>query len=113
VVLVLALTQAWSQSLPRWLPWASDRRLPRRLLLVPAWIGAVSLGLYGYPLIVAAGLMLTGIAPAPADPGLFSPGGLAWALLFGGTTFAGLGTALALGAWSFQHRTRPVCAITG
>ncbi len=100
IVVVLALTGSWAQRL----------RVPRWLLLVPAWGGAVSLTLYGYPLIAGGVLMRTGLLELPADPGLFSPGGLAWVVLFGGTTFAGLGTALALGARSYQHRTRPVCA---
>lgn len=108
VLLVAALLQAWSQSLPRWLPW----RIPRPLLLVPAWVGAVSLTLYGYPLIVAASLMLTGVLDVPADTGAFTATGSALAVLFGGTTFAGLGTALGLGALSYQQRTRPRCVST-
>lgn len=98
VLLVLALLQRWGLHIPRW------------LLLLPAWIGGVSLTLYGVPLAVWGTLTLTGITPAAPDSGPFSPTGLAWMILFGGAAFATLGTALAIGARSFQRRSQPTCA---
>lgn len=99
VILVLALTGRWAWWVPRW------------LLLVPAWVGGVSLSAYGFPLLLWGGLTLAGVVPEATDPGRFTATGLAWIIVFGGASFAGLGTALALGAWSFQRRSRPVCAI--
>jgi hypothetical protein len=101
VLLVLALLQRWGLQLPRW------------LLLLPAWIGGVSLTLYGVPLAVWGVLTLTGVTPAAADAGPFTPSGLAWMVLFGGAAFGGLGTALAIGAYSYQRRSQPVCATAG
>lgn len=99
VVLVLALTGRWAWWVPRW------------LLLVPGWVGGVSLSAYGFPLLVWGGLTLVGVVPEATDPGRFTATGLAWIIVFGGASFAGLGTALALGAWSLQRRSRPVCAV--
>lgn len=98
VLLVLALLHRWALHLPRW------------LLLLPAWIGAASLTLYGVPLAAWGALTLTGITPPAPDPGPFTPTGLAWMILFGGAAFAGLGTALAISARSYHHRTHPTCA---
>ncbi len=99
VLLVLALLQRWGLRIPRW------------LLLLPAWIGGVSLTLYGVPLAVWGTLTLTGITPAAPDSGPFTPTGLAWMILFGGAAFATLGTALAIGARSYQRRSQPTCAL--
>jgi len=99
VVLVLALLQRWGLRLPRW------------LLLLPAWIGGVSLTLYGVPLAIWGSLTLAGVIPPEADSGPFTPTGLAWMVLFGGAAFAGLGTALTIGARSYQRRSQPSCAV--
>jgi hypothetical protein len=56
-------------------------------------------------------LTLTGITPTAPDSGPFTPTGLAWMILFGGAAFATLGTALAIGARSYQHRSQPTCAL--
>jgi hypothetical protein len=101
VLLVVALVQRWGVLLPRW------------LLLLPAWIGGVSLTLYGVPLLVWGALTLTGIAPASADSGPFTPTGLTWMVLFGGTAFSGLGAALSIGARSYYRRSQPVCPTAG
>ena len=98
VLLVLALLHRWGLHIPRW------------LLLLPAWIGGISLTLYGVPLTAWGLLTLTGATPTATDPGPFTPTGLAWMILFGGTAFATLGTALALAARSYHHRTQPTCA---
>ena len=98
LLLVVALLQRWGLRVPRW------------LLLLPASIGGVSLTLYGVPLTIWGALTLVGVTPASEDPAPFSPTGLAWMVLFGGAAFAGLGTALTIGARSYQQRSRPVCA---
>lgn len=98
VVLVLALVQRWGVRVPRW------------FLLLPAWTGGISLTLYGVPLMAWGALTLAGITSPSADADPFTPTGLAWMVLFGGAAFAGLGTALAIGARSYQQRSQPVCA---
>jgi D-alanyl-D-alanine dipeptidase len=98
VLLVLALLQRWGLYLPRW------------LLLLPAWIGGISLTLYGVPLAVWGSLTLAGVVSPATDSGAFTPTGLAWMVLFGGAAFTGLGTALAVGARSYQRRSQPLCA---
>ena len=70
-------------------------RLPRRLLLVPAWAGA--------PLIVY-GLLTALLAPFDHSPGAGPITG--WIVPAGAAAFVGIGTALTLGAW--PHRaSRP------
>lgn len=91
-------------------PWAQRLRLPRWLVLGPAWASAVSLVLYGYPLIVGGLLAVLGVVGLSEEPDGFSREGLAWVIVFGGLAFAGLGTALAVAARSWQRRTRPRCA---
>lgn len=95
IVAVLLLAR-----LPRWLPAPA--------LLVPAGVAAVPLIGYGYPLLVGGLLGLAGlvtVAPDPAMPGLDLP----LMMIFGGLAFAGIGTALAVGAGSLLRRSRPVC----
>ena len=92
-------------------PWAQRLRLPRWLVLGPAWASAVSLVLYGYPLIVGGLLAVLGVVGLPEETDGFSRVGLAWVIVFGGLAFAGLGTALAVAARSWQRRTRPHCAV--
>ncbi|WP_246186989.1 NAD(P)/FAD-dependent oxidoreductase [Microlunatus speluncae] len=86
--------------LPRW--------LPTPLLVVPSALAAVPLVAYGFPLLIGGLLGLGGIvrvAPDPALPGLDLP----LIMIFGGLAFAGVGTALAVGAVSLFRRSRPVC----
>ncbi len=66
--------------------------------------------LYGYPLIVGWLLAVLGVIGLSEEAGGFSREGLAWVVVFGGLAFAGLGTALAVAARSWQRRTRPRCA---
>jgi hypothetical protein len=84
-------------------------RAPRWILLFPAATAAVSLTLYGVPLIIWGTLTVTGIAPTEADPAPFTPRGLAAMILFGGAAFTALGAALATAAHSYHRRTRPTC----
>ncbi len=86
--------------LPRW--------LPAPLLAVPAALAAGPLVAYGFPLLAGGLLGLGGlvrVAPDPAVPGLDLP----LMMIFGGLAFAGVGTALAVGAVSVFQRSRPVC----
>ncbi|MFG1622525.1 hypothetical protein [Kribbella sp. NPDC049227] len=83
--------------------------VPRWILLFPAAAAAVSLTLYGVPLTIWGTLTLTGIAPTDTDPAPFTPNGLATMILFGGTAFTALGTALTIAAHSHHHRTHPTC----
>jgi hypothetical protein len=82
---VLALVQRWAWRIPRW------------LLLLPTWIGGISLPIYGFSLLVLGCLTLAGVVPEPTDTGDFTANGLTWITLFGGASFGGLGTAMALG----------------
>ena len=89
----------------------SRPRLPRWLLLTPAVTGATSLALYGVPLAIWGTAVLAGLAPPTGNPAPFTPTGQAWMITFGGLAFAGLGTALAVGARSFHRRSKPACAL--
>ena len=101
VVFVVALAGRWPQRM----------RLPRWLVLGPAWASAVSLVLYGYPLIVGGLLSVAGVVGLSEETGGFSSEGLAWVIVFGGLAFAGLGTGLAVMARSWQRRTKPHCPV--
>lgn len=84
------------------------RRLPPAVLVVPAALAAIPLIGYGYPLLVGGLLGLAGVSELPVDPA--TPGlDLPLMVIFGGLTFAGIGTALAVGAVSLARRSRPVC----
>lgn len=86
--------------LPRW--------LPAPLLIIPSAVAAIPLVAYGYPLLIGGLLGLGGLVrmtPDPAMPGLDLP----LMLIFGGLAFAGIGTALAVGAISLFRRSRPAC----
>ncbi|AXB42583.1 hypothetical protein [Amycolatopsis albispora] len=84
-------------------------RLPRWLLLGVAWIGAPSLATYGLGLMIAGGLMLTGVL-APPEVRPFSELGAAWVTLLGGLAFGPLGLGFLVGAVSHGRRSRPHCA---
>ncbi|BCY10554.1 hypothetical protein [Actinoplanes sp. L3-i22] len=86
-------------------PW---RRMPRLLLLGPAFLGAATLAPYGAAGIVYAALGTAGVItiaagdfPTPADALL-----VIWV---GVGAFAVYGVALSVAAWSYLRRTRPVC----
>ncbi len=86
--------------LPRW--------LPAPLLIIPSALAAIPLAGYGYPLLIGGLLGLGGVvrvAPDPILPGLDLP----LIMIFGGLAFAGIGTALAVGAGALFRRSRPVC----
>ncbi|MGO1053302.1 hypothetical protein [Crossiella sp. CA198] len=89
MVLLLALARPWGERLPRW------------LVLGPAWLGAL-LGPYG---VVGLGwvlLVVLGVLPGSAEAPL-------WVALVGAVGFAGFGLALAVTAVSYQRRTRRSC----
>ncbi len=68
------------------------RRLPRRLLLAPAWAGT---------LLIPYGLLTAIVAPFDSSP----DGGplTGWVAPVGAAAFVGIGMALGIAAWS--HRT--------
>ncbi|WP_216651186.1 hypothetical protein [Actinomadura litoris] len=109
VFLLLGLTHRWGQVFPRWAPPLTGRRVPRWLPLVPAWLGALTLGPYG----VAATLLYllpsaAGLTDLPDKEPL--AGWAGWTVAACGIgAFAVYGTALGVAAWSYQRRTRPVC----
>ncbi|MFF0519941.1 hypothetical protein ACFYTC_14635 [Actinomadura nitritigenes] len=110
IFLLLGLTHRWGQVFPRWAPPLTGRRVPRWLPLVPAWLGAATLGPYGvvgtlaYLLPIAAG-----VRDLPHD-GLMS-GWSGWTVAACGIgAFGVYGIALGIAALSYQRRTRPRCA---
>ncbi|MFI9100856.1 hypothetical protein ACIGXA_10035 [Streptomyces fildesensis] len=110
IFLLLGLLYPWGQVFPRWTLPLSGRRVPRMLPLLPAWVIAAGLSLYGSMLVVYAPLSALGIAPhvKPSAP-FTSQAGITWMVLFGGLAFSGLGFGLIVAARSYAARTRPVC----
>ncbi|MEU3778338.1 hypothetical protein AB0F11_35070 [Streptomyces sp. NPDC032472] len=110
VFLALGLLYRWGQVFPRWTLLLAGRRVPRLLPLLPAWACAAGLSLYGIGLLVYAPLSAMDVLPAVETAWPFTTrAGLTWMVGFGGSAFAGLGLALAVGACSYTRRTRPVC----
>ncbi|GII05766.1 hypothetical protein [Planobispora takensis] len=106
--LILGLVRPWGQIFPRWTPVLRGRRVPRWLPLTPALIGAATLAPYGAIGLVYAALGTAGAItvsrgdfPTPQDALLVTWIGLG--------AFAVYGIALAVAAWSYLRRTRPVC----
>lgn len=98
--LLLGLVRPWGMAFPRWTLWLSGRRVPRALPLVPVWLIAPTLGLYGILLVSIALLLTTGVLPGE-EPKLL--------IAVAGVSFGGYGTALAVTAASYQRRTKPTC----
>lgn len=95
VFLLLGLVRPWGMAFPRWTVWLAGRRVPRFLPLVPVWLVAPTLALYGVgsvPYAVVNGYDLWGLGGAAS------------------LAFGGYGCALAVAALSYQRRTRPRCA---
>ncbi|MET9919226.1 hypothetical protein ABZZ04_19325 [Streptomyces sp. NPDC006435] len=112
IFLLTGLMYRWGQVFPRWVPFLSGRRVPRLLPLVPAWLTAVGLSVYGVVLVICTPLAALGVLPAPepdAELGA-TPAGTLWLAAFGGLAFGGLGFGLLLASRSYYARTRPVCA---
>ncbi|WP_203671943.1 MULTISPECIES: hypothetical protein [unclassified Streptomyces] len=110
--LLIGLMYPWGQVFPRWTLVLSRRRVPRLLPLIPAWLTAFGLSVYGVFLVIYAPLAALGVLPAPeldADLGATLCGTL-WLAAFGGMASGGLGFALLAAARSYCARTRPVCA---
>ncbi|MBO0513875.1 hypothetical protein J0695_19030 [Streptomyces beijiangensis] len=111
-LLLTGLMYPWGQVFPRWTLVLSGRRVPRLLPLIPAWLTAFGLSVYGVFLVIYAPLAALGALPAPepdADLGATVSGTL-WLAAFGGLAFGGLGFALLAAARSYSARTRPGCA---
>ncbi|MET9767649.1 hypothetical protein [Streptomyces sp. NPDC006415] len=111
VFLLLGLLYPWGQVFPRWTLFLAGRRVPRLLPLLPAWLCAVGLSVYGVVLLVYAPLSAVGVLPRMEASGAFTTGsGVTWMVAFGGLAFGGLGFGLIAAARSYAARTRPVCA---
>ncbi|MBP2065977.1 hypothetical protein [Streptomyces iranensis] len=112
IFLLLGLMYPWGQVFPRWTLLLTGRRVPRLLPLLPAWLSAIGLSVYGVVLVIYAPLSATGVLPRIKPDGAFtSSAGITWMVLFGGLAFGGLGFGLIAAARSYAARTRPVCAI--
>ncbi|MEW2485313.1 hypothetical protein [Streptomyces sp. NPDC048411] len=111
VFLLLGLLHPWGQVFPRWTLFLSGRRVPRLLLLLPAWLCAVGLSVYGVVLLITAPLIGIGVLPKLEPSGAFTTSsGITWMVAFGGLAFGGLGFGLIAAARSYSARTRPACA---
>jgi hypothetical protein len=98
VFLLLGLVRPWGMRFPRWCLWMAGRRVPRFLPLVPAWVVAPTLALYGTGsaiYAIAAGYTLLGLGGAAS------------------LAFGAYGWALAVAAVSYQRRSRPACVPRG
>jgi hypothetical protein len=94
VFLLLGLVRPWGMRFPRWCLCLAGKRVPRFLPLVPTWIVAPTLALYGTGSAIyalAAGYTLIGLGGAAS------------------LAFGAYGWALAVAAVSYQRRSRPVC----
>ncbi|MBU3862857.1 hypothetical protein KN815_01665 [Streptomyces sp. 4503] len=112
IFLLLGLMYPWGQVFPRWTLLLTGRRVPRLLPLLPAWLSAIGLSVYGVVLVIYAPLSAAGVLPRIKPDGAFtSSAGITWMVLFGGLAFGGLGFGLIAAARSYAARTRPVCAI--
>ncbi|WP_141576748.1 hypothetical protein [Actinomadura sp. WMMA1423] len=101
--LLLGLVRPWGMVFPRWVPLPAGRRVPRFLPLVPVWLIAPTLALYGAGGMILGILLDTGaVGSDPHWPSLGEAASLA---------FGGYGWALAIAAVSYQLRTRPRCAV--
>jgi hypothetical protein len=96
--LLLGLVRPWGMVFPRWTLWLAGRRVPRFLPLVPVWLIAPTLALYGTGSLVYAFF---------TDYGVLGLGGAA------SVAFGGYGWALGIAAISYQTRTRPTCDLSG
>jgi hypothetical protein len=106
VALPLALVCPWGRVLPRRMPLLAGRRVPRWLLLGPAFaIAGGMVAYFGFTLLTITAETLTGTWQAGADdlPLAFFwvavPAYLAWGL--------GLGVA----AFGYYQATRPSCSV--
>ncbi|MFJ6612848.1 hypothetical protein ACIQPT_21520 [Streptomyces sp. NPDC091289] len=106
VFLLWGLVRPWGQVFPRWTLFLRGRRVPRRLPLTPALLGAATLAPYGvvgigYVALATAGVVTVrrGDFPTPGDALL-----VGW---IGMIAFAVYGIALTIAARSYWVRTRP------
>nr|WP_232344869.1 hypothetical protein [Actinoplanes awajinensis] len=108
VFLLLGLVRPWGMVFPRWTILLAGRRVPRFLPIVPVWLIAPTLALYGLGSGVYVMLLAGGVLQWHGRTGFdaLSYIGVAQPISFGG-----YGLALAVCAVSYQLRTRPVPAI--
>lgn len=111
VFLLLGLLHPWGQVFPRWTLFLAGRRVPRMLPLLPAYMCAAGLPIYGLILLIYAPLSAAGFVAAPKLGAPFtSQSGVLWMVAFGGSAFLGIGLGLVVAARSYAERTRPICA---
>lgn len=92
-------------------PWG--RRIPRVLLLVPLWFGAVLLTVRGVPGMVENVAMVTGLAPGGfAGDGPLGAADLVWSLAVNTYFFVGA-VVLVPTTLAYQRATRQGTRITG
>lgn len=96
VFLLWGLVRPWGMVFPRWAVWLAGRRVPRLLPLIPVWLVAPTLALYGI------GSVFYAIA---GGHDIWSLGGAA------SLAFGGYGCVLAIAAVSYERRTRPHCVL--
>lgn len=97
-MLALALVRPWGRNFPRGLPRIGGSKVPRWLLLIPAWLGGLTftcISLVTFYKLIVGSISLT------ASPD-FEP----WVLIpvYGG--FFTWGVTISLAALSYQFRTR-------
>ncbi|WDG29649.1 hypothetical protein N7925_15490 [Streptomyces sp. CA-278952] len=111
VFLLWGLVRPWGQVYPRWTPWLRGRRVPRRLPLVPALVGAATLAPYG---VLGAGYLALATADVvTVRQGDFSsPGDALLVGWIGMVAFGVYGCALVAATRSYWARTRPVPVAT-
>ncbi|MCF2132307.1 hypothetical protein L1I79_38735 [Strepomyces sp. STD 3.1] len=104
IFLSLALVRPWGQRFPMWLPIFRERKVPRWLILFPAWTGGVLFIVFGGFSVFELILLGLGIGSDNMDglePWVFM-------ITYGGFFIWGLTTCLA--ALSYQIRTRNIKA---
>lgn len=97
-LLALALVRPWGRFFPNWLPHIRGRKVPRWLVLIPAWLG----GLIFISVSIITFYKLIGGSISLSDNSEFEP----WVLIpvYGG--FFTWGVTISLAALSYQMRTR-------
>lgn len=97
--LLLGLVHRFGLVFPRWVPWLAGRSVPRLLPLIPAWLVAPTLALYGTGAWVYVALGASGVVDDHTRGVDYLLGCAA------ATAFACYGWALVIAAWSYTRRT--------
>lgn len=111
VFLLWGLVRPWGQVFPRWTPFLHGRRVPRRLPLAPALIGAATLAPYGVFGLGYATLATMDVVTIRSGD-FHSPQDALLVTWIGMAAFAVYGCALTVAARSYWVRTRHLPADT-